>query len=57
MAKKMNLTYGEALNTRRELGNMAAMSGDVALNTKNLQESYMAVGAALGTNAMLNKKI
>jgi hypothetical protein len=56
MAKKMNLTYGEALNTRRELGNMAAMSGDVALNTKNLQESYMAVGAALGTNAMLNEK-
>ena len=56
MAKKMNLTYGEALNTRRELGNMAAMSGDIALNTKNLQESYMAVGAALGTNAMLNKE-
>ena len=56
MAKKMNLTYGEALNTRRELGNMAASSGDVALNTKNLQESYMAVGAALGTNAMLNEK-
>lgn len=56
MAKKMNLTYGEVLNTRRELGNMAAMSGDVALNTKNLQESYMAVGAALGTNAMLNEK-
>ena len=56
MAKKMNLTYREALNTRRELGNMAASSGDVALNTKNLQESYMAVGAALGTNAMLNKK-
>lgn len=56
MAKKMNLTYGEALNTRRELGNMAAMSGDVALNTKNLQESYMAVGAALGTNVMLNEK-
>jgi hypothetical protein len=56
MAKKMNLTYGEALNTRRELGNMAASSGDVALNTKNLQESYMAVGAALGTNAMLNKE-
>ena len=56
LAKSMNMTYGEALNTRRELGNMAATSGDVALNTKNLQESYMAVGAALGTNAMLNEK-
>jgi hypothetical protein len=55
MAKQMNLTYGEALNTRRELGNMAAMSGDVALNTKGLQETYMAVGQSLGTNAKLNE--
>jgi hypothetical protein len=29
MAKKMNMTYGEALNTRKELGNIAALSGDV----------------------------
>jgi hypothetical protein len=56
MAKQMNMTYGEALNTRRELGNMAAMSGDVALNTKNLQETYMAVGQSLGTNAKLNEQ-
>jgi hypothetical protein len=56
MAKQMNMTYGEALNTRRELGNMAAMSGDVALNTKGLQETYMAVGQSLGTNAKLNEK-
>jgi hypothetical protein len=54
MAKQMNMTYGEALNTRREFGNMAAMSGDVALNTKGLQESYMAIGQSLGTNAKIN---
>ena len=54
MAKNMNMTYGEALNTRRELGNMAAMSGDVALNTRGLQESYMAIGQSLGTNAKIN---
>jgi len=56
MAKKMNMTYEEALATRRELGNMAAMSGDVALNTKNLQETYMAIGQSLGSNAMASKE-
>jgi len=56
MAKQMNMTYGEALKTRKELGNIAAMSGDAALNTKNLQETYMAVGQSLGTNAKLNEK-
>jgi len=56
LAKDFNLTYSEALDTRRELGNMAAMSGDVALNTKGLQESMVAVGKSLGTNAQLNKE-
>jgi hypothetical protein len=56
LAKSMNITYSEALNTRRELGNMAAMSGDVALNTKNLQESYVAIGKSLGSNAMASEK-
>jgi hypothetical protein len=56
MAKKMNLTYGEALNVQREFGNIAALSGDVALTTKGLSESYMAMGQSLGTNAKLNKE-
>lgn len=55
LAKTMNMTYSEALNTRRELGNMAAMSGDAALNTKNLQESYVAIGKSLGSNAMASE--
>jgi hypothetical protein len=56
LAKNMNMTYSEALGTRRELGNMATMSGDVALNTKNLQENMMAVSKAIGSNVMLNEK-
>jgi len=56
LAKGFNMTYSEALKTRRELGNMAAMSGDVVLNTKNLQETLMAVGQSLGSNAKLNEK-
>jgi len=55
LAKGFNMTYSDALKTRRELGNMAAMSGDAALNTKNLQETMMAVGQTLGSNAKLNE--
>jgi hypothetical protein len=54
LAKDFNLTYSEALDTRRELSNMATMSGDVALNAGALQESMVAVGQSLGTNAKLN---
>ena len=44
------------LNVQREFGNIAALSGDVALTTKGLSESYMAMGQSLGTNAKLNKE-
>ena len=56
MAKGMSMTYSEALGVRRELGGIAASSGDVALNTKGLQETYMAIGNTLGSNAMINEE-
>jgi len=56
LAKSMNMTYEAALNTRRELGNIAALSGDAALNTRALQETLMVVGQSLGSNAKLNEK-
>jgi hypothetical protein len=55
MAKSMNMTYSEALKTREELGTIADLSGDAAVQTKDLQESLMAVGKALGSNAKLNE--
>jgi hypothetical protein len=55
LAKSMNMTYQEALDTRKELGNIATLSGDTALNTKNLQETLMFVGKQLGSNAKLNE--
>lgn len=55
LAKSFNITYSEALNVRQELGNIAAMSMDAALNTKNLQETLTFVGAQLGSNAKLNE--
>jgi len=56
LAKDFNLTYNNALATRQELSQMAALSADVAVNTRGLQESMVAVGKSLGTNAMLNEK-
>lgn len=56
LAKSMNITYDQALGVRRELGNMAAMSMDVAINTKGLQETLVAVNSALGTNGKIAKE-
>jgi len=56
LAKNFNMTYGEANATRGELGQIAALSGDIALNTKGLQESLIAVGNSLGSNASLNEQ-
>jgi hypothetical protein len=55
MAKSMNMTYSEALKTREELGTIADLSGDAAVQTKDLQESLIAVNKALGSNARLNE--
>jgi len=56
LAKGFNITYNEASNLRQELNTIANSSGDIAVTTKGLQESMMAVGSALGTNVMLNEK-
>lgn len=56
LAKDFNLTYNGALATRQELSQIAALSGDIAVNTKDLQESMVAVGKSLGSNAMLNEE-
>lgn len=54
-AKSMNVTYSEALNVRSEMQSIAASSGDVALNSSRLQETLMAVGKEMGSNAKLNE--
>ncbi len=55
LAKSMNITYEEALDVRRELGEMAAMSMDAALNTRALQESLIAVNQSLGTTGKISQ--
>jgi len=56
LAKSMDMSYAGALGLRQELSSIATSSNDVAVNTKGLQESYMAIGQALGANADINKE-
>jgi hypothetical protein len=56
LAKSFNLSYSAAGNLRSELTDIANSSNDVAVNTKGLQESMVAVGQSLGSNARLNKE-
>ena len=53
-AKKFNLSYQEASKLNSQLNDTANLSGDAAVNTKGLNESMMAVGKTLGSNAKLN---
>jgi len=56
LAKGFNMTYNEAANVREELTQIGNLSGDAALNTRALQESMMAIGKALGSNAMASER-
>ena len=55
-AKSMNITYSDALNVRGEMASIASSSGDVALNSKNLQESLGYINQQLGTNGKLSEQ-
>jgi hypothetical protein len=54
LAKGFNMTYAAASNLRSELNDVANLSMDVNVTTKGLQESMVAVGKTLGSNAKLN---
>lgn len=56
LAKNFNKSYTEAAKMRNELTGIANRSMDVAVTTKGLQESMVAIGQALGVNAQLNEK-
>jgi hypothetical protein len=56
LAKSMNMTYDAASKTRFDLNRIANSTYDASVNTMRLQESMVAIGNALGTNAQLNEK-
>jgi hypothetical protein len=55
LAKDFNITYDAAADLRNELIEIGNLSGNIALNARALQESMVAVGQSLGSNAMLNQ--
>ena len=56
LAKGFDMSYNSVANLRMELTDIANFSMDVAVTTKGLQESMMAVGQTLGSNVRLNKE-
>lgn len=56
LAKDFNLTYDAAASLRQELIQIGDLSMDAALTSGKLQESVVAVGKALGSNAVLNQQ-
>ena len=54
LAKGFDMSYNSAANLRMELTDIANFSMEVAVTTKGLQESMMAIGQTLGSNARLN---
>jgi hypothetical protein len=55
-AKSFNMSYSEAVALNGELNRTANLSGDIAVNAKGLNESLIAVGNSLGSNAKLNEQ-
>jgi hypothetical protein len=56
LAKNMNMTYSEALKTKKELSSVAANSMDAFVTSEGLSNSLMEINSTLGTNAKLNEK-
>jgi hypothetical protein len=56
LAKGLGMSASNAANMRQEFAYIANSSMDANISVKGLQESQLAVGQALGTNAQLNKE-
>ena len=56
LAKGLGMSASRATAMRQEFANIANLSMNSNLSVKDLQESQLAVGQALGTNAMLNER-
>ena len=55
MAKNFGMSYDEALGMKKEMTNVAMSSGSVFVTSKGISETFSAINASLGTNAMLSE--
>ena len=54
LAKNLNMSYNEALATRKEFAKQANDSENIFVTTKGIQETQMAINNALGTSVVLS---
>jgi hypothetical protein len=57
LAKSFGTSYSEASSLRNELNTIANLSGDVNINTAELQKSLIAINKEFGTAAMLDGEL
>ena len=55
MAKNFGMSYDAALGMKKEMTNVAMSSGSVFVTSKGISETFSAINASLGTNAMLSE--
>jgi hypothetical protein len=56
-AKQLGVSYNTAAGLSQEFNTMANKSGNIFITTKGINESFLAINAALGTNADLNEEL
>ena len=55
MAKNFGMSYDNALLLKQEMTNVAMTSGNIFVTSKGISETFNAINASLGTNAMLSE--
>jgi len=55
-AKGMNISYQDSAKLDQTFNSIANSTGDINVNTKGIRDSVLAIGQALGSNAILNEK-
>jgi hypothetical protein len=56
-AKQLGVSYNEAAGLSQQFNNIANKSGNIFVTTKGINESFLQINAALGTNANLSEEL
>ena len=56
-AKQLGISYNDAAGLSQQFNNIANKSGNIFVTTKGINDSFLQINAALGTNANLNEEL
>jgi hypothetical protein len=56
-AKQLGVSYNEAAGLSQQFNNIANKNGSIFVTTKGINESFLQINAALGTNANLSEEL